>query len=72
MNIIPDLGFASNKTYPYERLVSTEIPEDVDPTRKEDYLSDVEFQQYLGVTRKSFQANPTWKQVNMKKKSGLF
>ena len=45
---VPDLGFASNKTYPYEKLVSTKIPEDVDPTRKEEYLSDVEFQQVSG------------------------
>ena len=58
--------------YPYERLACPDVPEDVDPTKKEEYLSDVEFQQYFGMNRQSFRANPAWKQVNMKKKSGLF
>ena len=55
----------------HKRLASSEIPEDVDPTRKEDYLSDVEFQQYFGMNRQSFRSNPTWRQLNMKKESGL-
>nr|XP_028577335.1 advillin [Podarcis muralis]XP_028577336.1 advillin [Podarcis muralis] len=61
-------------TYPLEVLLSSqdELPEDVDPAKKENFLSAQDFLQVFGIPREKFAALPTWKQLNMKKEKGLF
>ncbi|KAL4001095.1 hypothetical protein ACER0C_006394 [Sarotherodon galilaeus] len=49
-----------------------ELPDGVDPTRKEDYLSDQDFENLLGSTRADFQRLPKWRQNDLKKKAGIF
>ncbi|XP_039612360.1 villin-1 [Polypterus senegalus] len=49
-----------------------ELPEGVDPTKKEEYLSNEDFAETLGMTRSIFYALPLWRQQNLKKANGLF
>ncbi|KAM5180596.1 advillin [Mantella aurantiaca] len=49
-----------------------ELPEGVDPEKKEAYLSDHDFADVFGVTRGEFSALPSWKQLKMKKETGFF
>ncbi|KAE8626724.1 hypothetical protein XENTR_v10006726 [Xenopus tropicalis] len=66
---------APSITYPLEFLTGKqkpELPEGVDPTRKESYLTDQDFAATFGITREEFYALPSWKQLNMKKQLGLF
>ncbi|XP_038646094.1 villin-1 [Scyliorhinus canicula] len=61
--------------YPAELLINKlqeELPQDVDPKRKEEYLSDEDFQMIFNATRMRFNAMPEWKQKNLKKEKGLF
>uniref|UniRef100_A0A8C4TIQ1 Villin-1 n=1 Tax=Erpetoichthys calabaricus TaxID=27687 RepID=A0A8C4TIQ1_ERPCA len=60
---------------PADQLVNRqadELPEGVDPTRKEEYLSNEDFVETLGMTRSNFYALPLWRQQNLKKANGLF
>lgn len=50
----------------------SELPQGVDPGLREDYLSDVAFENLLGTTRLDFKRLPKWRQSDMKKKAGLF
>ncbi|XP_056145146.1 villin-1 [Lampris incognitus] len=52
--------------------LSDDLPDTIDPTRKEDYLSDEDFTRVLGVSRLDFYSMPLWKQQNLKKEKGLF
>ncbi|KAM9333828.1 advillin [Pholidichthys leucotaenia] len=52
--------------------LAEDLPDGVDPTRKEDYLSDADFENLLGTTRPDFQRLPKWRQNDLKKKAGLF
>mmetsp|Transcript_57593 Transcript_57593/g.136947 ORF Transcript_57593/g.136947 Transcript_57593/m.136947 type:complete len:375 (+) Transcript_57593:168-1292(+) len=47
-------------------------PDTVDPARKEEYLSDEEFQTVFGMSLPDFQKLPKWKQSNIKKAKELF
>ncbi|XP_025033414.1 villin-like protein, partial [Python bivittatus] len=49
-----------------------ELPEGVDPTQKEYYLSDPDFYDIFGKTKHEFYQMPKWKQQNEKKQYGLF
>ncbi|XP_063730159.1 LOW QUALITY PROTEIN: villin-1 [Eleginops maclovinus] len=49
-----------------------ELPAAVDPSLREDYLSDVDFENLLGTTRPDFKRLPKWRQSDLKKKAGLF
>ncbi|KAK1151281.1 advillin-like [Acipenser oxyrinchus oxyrinchus] len=65
----------SFKCYPPEKLVNRqkhELPEDVDPACKENYLSDQDFADVFGISRGEFSAMPGWKQITLKKSHGLF
>ncbi|TSK92916.1 Villin-1 [Bagarius yarrelli] len=62
-------------TYPAEKLVNCpvdDLPEGVDPARREEYLSEEDFALVLGVARMDFYGMPLWKQKNLKKEKGLF
>ncbi|XP_075994182.1 villin-1 [Genypterus blacodes] len=50
----------------------SELPQGVDPSLREDFLSDVEFENLLGTNRADFKRLPKWRQSDLKKKAGLF
>ncbi|XP_072364159.1 villin-1 [Scyliorhinus torazame] len=61
--------------YERELLVnktSDELPKDVDPEKKEQYLSDADFQDIFGMSRDEFADAPSWRQVILKKQTNLF
>ncbi|XP_007445271.1 advillin-like [Python bivittatus] len=60
--------------YPLEVLLSSQddLPGDVDPAKKENFLSDDDFMRVFGIPWEKFAALPTWKQLHMKKERGLF
>ncbi|KAL6462850.1 hypothetical protein MHYP_G00292720 [Metynnis hypsauchen] len=49
-----------------------ELPQGVDPNKREEYLTDADFESLLGCSRKDFQRLPKWRQSDLKKKAGLF
>uniref|UniRef100_A0A8D1MY21 Villin-1 n=1 Tax=Sus scrofa TaxID=9823 RepID=A0A8D1MY21_PIG len=61
--------------FPLEQLVNKpaeELPQGVDPSRREEHLSIEDFTKALGMTPAAFSALPRWKQQNLKKEKGLF
>jgi len=48
------------------------FPEGVDPTRKEAYLTDAQFQEVLGMSPAAFAELKQWKRNDLKKAKGLF
>ncbi|NXU99268.1 VILI protein, partial [Cettia cetti] len=63
------------ETFPLDVLVNTsaeDLPRGVDPSRKEDHLSDEDFQAVFGMKRSAFSNLPLWKQQKLKKDKGLF
>jgi len=58
--------------YPYSVLIGDPLPANVDPSRKEEYLSDREFQQVLGMDKGAWEALPSWKRVAAKRAKNLF
>nr|XP_022920329.1 supervillin isoform X1 [Onthophagus taurus] len=59
-------------TYPLAQLLQRPLPEGVNPTHLEIYLSPDEFTQLLSMTPAEFGKLPTWKQSAIKKEKGLF
>ncbi|XP_039522879.1 advillin isoform X1 [Pimephales promelas] len=43
-----------------------------DPGKREEFLTDAEFENLLGCSRNNFQRLPKWRQNDLKKKAGLF
>ncbi|XP_009273225.1 PREDICTED: villin-1 [Aptenodytes forsteri] len=63
------------ETFPLDVLVNTsaeDLPQGVDPSRKEYHLSDQDFQAVFGMNRSAFSNLPLWKQQKLKKDKGLF
>lgn len=62
------------KKFPLLELLKRgdELNSDIDPTRKEDHLTDDEFKIVFGMTVDEFQKMPQWKRDNMKKAKNLF
>ncbi|XP_013376424.1 PREDICTED: advillin [Chinchilla lanigera] len=63
------------KYYPLEVLLKSQnqgLPEDVNPAKKENYLSEQDFVSVFGIKRGQFTALPGWKQLQLKKERGLF
>ncbi|XP_026708804.1 villin-1 isoform X2 [Athene cunicularia] len=63
------------ETFPLDVLVNTsaeDLPQGVDPSRKEYHLSDQDFQAVFGMSRSTFGNLPLWKQQKLKKDKGLF
>ncbi|XP_072541708.1 villin-1 [Salminus brasiliensis] len=61
--------------HPADKLVNCpaeDLPQGVDPAKKEEYLSEEEFNLLLGISRLDFYSMPFWKQQNLKKDKGLF
>ncbi|KAG8125259.1 hypothetical protein E2320_020587 [Naja naja] len=68
-------GKLSFSTYPLEKLMNVapdDLPKDIDPSRKEQYLSEDDFFQIFGMSQQDFAALPSWKQMSLKKEKGLF
>jgi hypothetical protein len=65
--------YSGNQKFPYEQLLdNSKLPEEVDLTAKEKYLSDEEFEKYFEMSRAEFNALPKWKQNGKKKAVKLF
>lgn len=47
-------------------------PSDVDPTKKEEYLTDDVFRDVFGMDRQQFQGLPKWRRMLLKKSANLF
>ncbi|XP_020792604.1 advillin [Boleophthalmus pectinirostris] len=66
------------KTYdpfPLDALINKqpdELPEGVDPSKREKHLSDADFSELFGMTKEEYDAIPQWKQLKLKKEKGLF
>ncbi|KAJ0023685.1 hypothetical protein NQD34_003584 [Periophthalmus magnuspinnatus] len=66
------------KTYdpfPLDALLNKqpdELPEGVDPSKREKHLSDADFSELFGMTKEEYDAIPQWKQLKLKKEKGLF
>ncbi|XP_027857550.1 advillin [Xiphophorus couchianus] len=61
--------------FPPDMLVNKqpdELPEGVDPSEKEKHLTDADFTSIFGFSKDDFVSLPQWKQLNLKKKKGLF
>lgn len=61
--------------YPLADLLHKDVerlPEGVNPTCKELYLKDDEFEELFKMNRESFTSMPQWKQQSLKKQAGLF
>merc|ERR1712146_754350 len=64
--------FSTDVKFPYEQLKGGDLPESVDLTAKEAYLTEEEFNTVFKMDRAAFNALPKWKQSGHKKKVGLF
>ncbi|XP_076617765.1 villin-1 isoform X2 [Chaetodon auriga] len=73
-NVSPSAG-RSGKYVDSELLINKspdELPQGVDPSQREDYLCDEDFETLLGTNRSDFHRLPKWRQNDLKKKAGLF
>jgi len=66
------LSKLSKTNYSWEELQQRPLPDGVDPSRLEQYLNNEDFQKHLGLSRESFNKEPHWKQLNIRKEKGLF
>jgi hypothetical protein len=62
----------NNKKYPLAEMQKKDSPEGVDASRKEDYISDADFESVFKMKRDAFAALPKWKKDNLKKSAQLF
>uniref|UniRef100_A0A9J7X0E9 Villin like n=1 Tax=Cyprinus carpio carpio TaxID=630221 RepID=A0A9J7X0E9_CYPCA len=63
-----------SNAYVDQSLIKTpnQLPQGLDPEKREEYLTDAEFENLFGCTRNNFQRLPKWRQNDLKKKAGLF
>eukprot|EP00929_Paragymnodinium_shiwhaense_P112606 TRINITY_DN80862_c0_g1_i1.p1 TRINITY_DN80862_c0_g1~~TRINITY_DN80862_c0_g1_i1.p1 ORF type:complete len:441 (-),score=155.66 TRINITY_DN80862_c0_g1_i1:180-1427(-) len=66
----PSYADPAEKKFSYEDLKTK--PADVDPAKREAYLSDADFQTVFGMSAPEFAKLPKWKQQNLKKAKDLF
>nr|CAH7767160.1 unnamed protein product [Callosobruchus chinensis] len=67
-----ELAVLTRTTYPLAELLQRPLPEGVDPTQIENYLSLEDFQELLSISKDDFQKLPAWKKTALKKDKGLF
>lgn len=60
-----------DKKYDLDELVG-KCPDGVDPSKKELYLEDFQFEAVFNMSSDAFQKMPKWKQQNIKKSANLF
>jgi len=56
----------------YDVIKGSSRPEDVDPSRKEQYLAEDEFKEVFGMSSRAFGDLPKWKRQTLKKAKELF
>ena len=61
----------SGTTFPLAELQAG-VPDGVEPTRKEEHLSEEDFMAAFKMDMGSFKALPGWKRTGLKKAAGLF
>jgi len=64
--------FSFDIKYPYNVLTRPVLPDGVDPTKKEYYLSPEEFEEVFSMNWDTYEDLPTWKQNELKKQKSLF
>lgn len=67
-----ELAQLSRSTYPLDELLQRPLPEGVDPTHIEKYLSPDDFEELLSMSKEDFEKLPSWKKTALKKEKGLF
>lgn len=67
-----ELALLLRRTYSLSELMQRPLPDGVDPTQLEIYLSPDDFQELLSMSKEEFQKLPMWKQTAVKKEKGLF
>ncbi|XP_015515749.2 supervillin isoform X2 [Neodiprion lecontei] len=72
LSIHNELDKLTQSTYPPAELLQRPLPQGVDPTRLELYLSPEDFEKLFSMTKDVFQGLPAWKQIKLKKEIGLF
>jgi hypothetical protein len=65
-----DYADPASTKFSYDELLAK--PATVDPTKREEYLSDADFSTVFGMDRAAFTALPAWKRANAKKDKKLF
>ncbi|XP_045461852.1 supervillin-like isoform X2 [Harmonia axyridis] len=71
-NLEHELALLSRTEFPLEELLQRPLPEGVDPTHLEHYLSSDDFEIALSMSKEEFHNLPLWKQTSLKKEKGLF
>ncbi|KAM3927979.1 villin-1-like [Leptodactylus fuscus] len=74
---LPNVEIVSNGNKVFDKnlllnKVAEDLPDGVDPSKKEMYLSDGDFANIFGMSKAQFYQLPKWKQQNVKKQYGLF
>merc|ERR1711953_1307945 len=59
-------------TYPLEQLKTMHGTDGIDPSKKEQYLSDADFQATFKMSKSDFEKLAGWKQTKLKKDAGIF
>lgn len=72
LSLVEKLAQLSRSTYSIDELLQRPLPEGVDPTHLEMYLSAEDFQSLLQMSKEEFEKLPSWKQSTIKKEKGLF
>ncbi|XP_025422074.1 supervillin isoform X2 [Sipha flava] len=67
-----ELARLTRETYPAAQLLQRPLPDGVDPTRLELYLSPNSFKGLLDMDKDEFLQLPKWKRTKIKKSVGLF
>lgn len=65
---------ATGAPYPLKVLQAKKelLPSDVNPDKREEYLSDEDFNKVLKMNKEEFARSPTWKRNQKKKEAGIF
>ncbi|CAF4273594.1 unnamed protein product, partial [Rotaria sordida] len=71
-SVIDMLTYLCPEQYTIEELRARPLPEGVNTSKIEFYLSDDDFQKEFRMTKDEFYALPYWKQTNIKKSLGFF
>ncbi|KAK3760676.1 hypothetical protein RRG08_010649 [Elysia crispata] len=61
-----------NKKHPYSELIKKTLPKGVDPSCKENYLTEEEFEKIFKMKRSDYNQLKQWRQIDLKKKYNLF
>ena len=72
--VVPAAAAAPTAVYDYDQLTvpKEELPPGVDPTQRELFLDDFQFEYHFLCTKEEFSKLAKWKRTQMKKQVGLF